>query len=99
MDGADKETYEEFRKEGDFERTVSNLKLLIKRRKEQKAIHPVINLRMVVTSDNEKQIPEMKKFAENVVNMIMNERVGQTVIFDEGHLANHPLSPILPLSL
>lgn len=29
----------------------------------------------------------------------MNERVGQTIIFDEGHLANHPLSPILPLSL
>ncbi|GAH01298.1 unnamed protein product, partial [marine sediment metagenome] len=40
-----------------------------------------------------------KVFAENVVNMIMNERVGQTVIFDEGHLANPPLSPILPLSL
>ncbi len=40
-----------------------------------------------------------KEFAENVVNMIMDERVGQTVIFDEGHLANHPLSPILPLSL
>lgn len=40
-----------------------------------------------------------KGFAENVVNIIMKERVGQTVIFDEGHLANHPLSPILPLSL
>lgn len=42
-------------------------------------------------------------FADNVVDMIMrstegDSRVGQTVIFDEGHLANNPLSPTLPLS-
>jgi hypothetical protein len=29
----------------------------------------------------------------------MNERPGQTIIFDEGHLANNPLTPIFPLSL
>lgn len=39
------------------------------------------------------------EFAENVVNYMMEERDGQTVIFDESHLANHPLSPIFPLSL
>jgi hypothetical protein len=39
------------------------------------------------------------KFTDNVVDMIMNNRTGQVIIFDEGHLANHPLSPILPLSL
>ena len=38
-------------------------------------------------------------FADNVVNLMMEDRLGQTIIFDEGHLANHPLSPVLPLSL
>ena len=38
-------------------------------------------------------------FADNVVDIIMKDRVGQTIIFDEGHLANNPLSPIFPLSL
>lgn len=38
-------------------------------------------------------------FADNVVDIIMEERVGQTIIFDEGHLANSPISPIFPLSL
>jgi hypothetical protein len=40
-----------------------------------------------------------ERFADNVVDLIMADRVGQTIIFDEGHLANHPMSPILPLSL
>jgi hypothetical protein len=39
------------------------------------------------------------QFADNLIDLMMDERIGQTIIFDEGHLANHPLSPILPLSL
>jgi len=39
------------------------------------------------------------QFADNLIDLLMEEREGQTIIFDEGHLANHPLSPILPLSL
>lgn len=39
------------------------------------------------------------QFALNVVDIIMEGRFGQTIIFDEGHLANDPLSPTLPLSL
>ncbi|NHJ00693.1 MAG: DUF4350 domain-containing protein [Candidatus Heimdallarchaeota archaeon] len=38
-------------------------------------------------------------FADNVIALMMEDRTGQTIIFDEGHLANHPLSPVLPLSL
>ncbi|MFX1514681.1 MAG: hypothetical protein ACFFC6_00085 [Promethearchaeota archaeon] len=40
-----------------------------------------------------------RAFAQNVVDKMMTSRPGQTIIFDEGHLANHPLSPTLPLSL
>ncbi|MFW9777943.1 MAG: hypothetical protein ACFFE8_03740 [Candidatus Heimdallarchaeota archaeon] len=38
-------------------------------------------------------------FTDNVVDLIMQDRQGQTIIFDEGHLANAPFAPILPLSL
>ncbi|MFX0205701.1 MAG: hypothetical protein ACFFDT_06910 [Candidatus Hodarchaeota archaeon] len=40
-----------------------------------------------------------EEFADNVIDIIMDNRTDQAIIFDEGHLANHPLSPILPLSL
>ncbi|MHA1976051.1 MAG: DUF4350 domain-containing protein [Candidatus Hodarchaeales archaeon] len=40
-----------------------------------------------------------RAFADNVIRIMMNERPGQTIIFDEGHLANSPISPIFPLSL
>jgi hypothetical protein len=40
-----------------------------------------------------------KAFTQNVIDTIMRGRSSQTIIFDEGHLANHPLSPTLPLSL
>lgn len=39
------------------------------------------------------------KFADNVIDTIMEGRTGQTIIFDEGHLANNPIHPIFPLSL
>ena len=65
---------------------------------------PSIFINQYLDTDNEKY-PNASRydnsaFADNVVNMMMSEREeGQVVIFDEGHLANHPLSPILPLSL
>ncbi len=40
-----------------------------------------------------------RAFADNVIRIMMKERPGQTIIFDEGHLANNPLTPIFPLSL
>ncbi|MFX0085791.1 MAG: hypothetical protein ACFFAU_08960 [Candidatus Hodarchaeota archaeon] len=64
---------------------------------------PSIFINQYIDTENtdwpEANIYDNRRFAENVVDIMMNERVGQTIIFDEGHLANHPLSPILPLSL
>ncbi|MHA2387561.1 MAG: DUF4350 domain-containing protein [Candidatus Hodarchaeales archaeon] len=40
-----------------------------------------------------------RAFTDNVIRIMMNERPGQKIIFDEGHLANSPISPIFPLSL
>ena len=40
-----------------------------------------------------------RAFTDNVIRIMMNERPEQTIIFDEGHLANNPFTPIFPLSL
>jgi hypothetical protein len=58
-----------------------------------------INLYLDTTTYPDAANFDNDKFADNVIDMIMNNRTDQAIIFDEGHLANHPLSPIFPLSL
>ena len=62
---------------------------------------PSIFINQYLESDKypDADIYDNRIFAENVVDIMMEGRIGQTIIFDEAHLANHPLSPILPLSL
>ena len=64
MDGIDSETYEKYRHKGDFNKVKKGLGLLLKRRKERGVSTPRINLRMLVTRENEDQVPQMRKFAE-----------------------------------
>ena len=66
LDGADRETYEKYRKKGDFERVIRGLKLLVKRKADRGTSFPRINLRMVVTKENEDQIPEMMNLAKDL---------------------------------
>lgn len=62
---------------------------------------PSIFINRYIDTDRNDYDPtyDNRQFAQNVVDKIMRDRSGQTIIFDEGHLANHPLSPTLPLSL
>jgi MoaA/NifB/PqqE/SkfB family radical SAM enzyme len=63
LDGADPETYEKYRREGDFETALHGLRLLLKRREEKGSEVPRINLRMVVTRENEHQIARLEELA------------------------------------
>jgi hypothetical protein len=58
-----------------------------------------INQYLDTDTYSEASIYDNSRFADNVIRIMMEERPGQTIIFDEGHLANNPLSPIFPLSL
>lgn len=64
FDGLDPTTYEKYRKAGDFSKVVAGLNYLVERKKKKKSQFPLINLRMLVSKDNENQVEEMKKFAE-----------------------------------
>lgn len=61
LDGVDAETYEKYRHRGDFDRVVNGLKLLNQRKRQRNAVLPLINLRMVVTRDNEAQTDQIKE--------------------------------------
>ncbi len=66
LDGHNAETYEIYRQKGDFDKVVSGIKNLLKRRKERGQSQPRINLRMLVTNDNEDQVEDMKAFAKEL---------------------------------
>lgn len=66
LDGVDRETYEKYRHRGDFDKVLRGLQLLLRRKEERGVAFPVINLRMLVTKDNEDQVPLMKSFAKNI---------------------------------
>lgn len=66
LDGLNAETYEKYRRRGDFERVMRALKLLTQRKKQRSASFPLINLRMLVTRDNESQIDQIKKLGAEI---------------------------------
>jgi MoaA/NifB/PqqE/SkfB family radical SAM enzyme len=66
LDGADPETYEKYRLQGDFERVLSGLRQLVKAKREKGARSPRINLRMLVTRENEDQVEPMKALAREI---------------------------------
>ena len=66
LDGTDPETYEKYRRQGDFGRVLSGLKQLVRRKRERGAGSPRINLRMLVTRENEDQVDRMKALAREL---------------------------------
>jgi MoaA/NifB/PqqE/SkfB family radical SAM enzyme len=66
LDGINAETYEKYRRQGDYEKVVKALKLLTQRKKQRNATLPIINLRMVVTRENENQADQIEKLGEEI---------------------------------
>ena len=66
VDGVDKETYEKYRQNGDFEKAIRGLQLLLRRRKERGVSLPLVNLRMLITRHNEHQVMQMKDLAQKM---------------------------------
>lgn len=70
-DGASEETYQRLRKGGSLGAVVENTKKLLEERDRMKARHPLINLRMVVSRENEHEIEDFKQLASDLgVDMV-----------------------------
>jgi len=66
FDGATKETYEKFRGEGNFDKVLSNLTLLMEMKKRQSRNKPFVDLQFIVMKENEHQIDDMRALAEKI---------------------------------
>jgi MoaA/NifB/PqqE/SkfB family radical SAM enzyme len=89
LDGVDRETYERYRREGDFDLVIRGVQAFLARRRERGASSPRINLRMLVTRENEDQVQRMKELAVDLGVDIFtlktlchfdNEAVGESLV-------------------
>ncbi len=71
IDGTTEETYSQMRKGGNLEKAIENTKMLVETRHKAGAEKPFINLRMVVSKENETQVEEFWALAKELgVDMV-----------------------------
>jgi radical SAM protein with 4Fe4S-binding SPASM domain len=71
LDGATPETYARLRKGGDFHRVVDHTRLLMEEKAAAGARAPIVNLRMVVSRENEGEMEEFRRLARELkVDMV-----------------------------
>jgi len=66
LDGASQETYRTYRKGGDFNKVLENLKKIIKRKKELNSKYPRLIWQYLISKKNEKDIEKAKKIADKL---------------------------------
>lgn len=65
-DGATKEVYEKYRVRGDFERLLSNIKVLVEKKKRAKSSKPEVNIQYILFEHNENQLPQITKLVRSL---------------------------------
>ncbi len=60
LDGTDAETYSKYRRGGDFDKVIENIKLFIELRKKRRNHYPFVELQFLVFKHNEHQVREIK---------------------------------------
>lgn len=71
FDGATKKTFEKLRVGANFEKVISNIEMLLKKRNDKNKSLPIVKLTATVSHDNSKEIPGLIKIAEDLrVNSI-----------------------------
>lgn len=85
LDGTDAETYTSYRKGGDFEKVMTNLKGFLALKKEMKSRHPLVELQFIVFKHNEHQIEEIKKLAKTLKVDKLSLKTAQLYEFEQGN--------------
>jgi len=66
LDGASKETYEKMRKGGKFEQVIKNIESVVKEKKKQRSLKPLIELQLIVTKINEHELQSFSQLAKEL---------------------------------
>jgi len=85
LDGIDSETYLKYRKGGDFELVIENIRSFLKIKKERKSKKPFVELQFIVFKHNEHQIDEIKALGKDLGVDKVSIKTAQLYEFEEGN--------------
>ncbi len=66
IDGASQETYSKYRRGGDFNKLIKNIKLIIQKKKEHKTDFPFLEWKFIIFKHNEHEIKKAEKMAKDI---------------------------------
>ena len=66
VDGSTQEAYEKYRRGGNLQRVLDNVKMLVAEKRRQKSRYPFILMRMLINRHNEHQVEDVRKIAETI---------------------------------
>ena len=85
LDGSTAETYKKYRKGGDFDLVLKNIKAFMKQKKELKANFPFVELQFIVFKHNEHQIEDIKTLAKDLGVDTLSLKTAQLYEFEDGN--------------
>jgi len=85
LDGTDSETYLKYRKGGDFNLVIENIKTFVSVKKEKKAQTPLVELQFIVFKHNEHQIDEIKVLGKSLGVDKVSTKTAQLYEFENGN--------------
>ena len=85
LDGADEETYLNYRRGGDFEKVISGIRNLSEERKEQKSSSPLIVLQFLVFRQNQMQINQVRQLGKELGADVLEIKTAQHYNFRHGN--------------
>ncbi len=81
LDGLTQESYEKYRSGGELDKVLKGIKTLKRKKKENKAAWPLIEVQFIVFKQNEHEIPQLKKAAKNLGADVLSLKTAQ--IYDQ----------------
>ncbi len=85
LDGTDSETYLKYRKGGDFNLVIENIKNFVYLKKEKKSPTPLVELQFIVFKHNEHQINEIKALGKSLGVDKVSIKTAQLYEFEDGN--------------
>ena len=85
LDGIDADTYVKYRRGGDFNQVIANIKTMVKLRKEHQVGHPFLELQFLVLKHNEHQIADIKRLGQELGVDKVVLKTAQVYEFEEGN--------------
>ncbi len=85
LDGTDADTYVKYRRGGDFNKVIENIKTMVVARNSRGVKHPYLELQFLVLKHNEHQIDEIKKLGKQLGIDRVTLKTAQVYEFEEGN--------------